>query len=269
MAGSFWYTHATYQDSHTQIQQSRVEEQIENHLNARLPAIQTELRKEAETNLRQGISGVTATFTEGLRGVREDAAKTNQLLTTVQQEAAKTNGKLEEIDRDVNLLLQRQIRGAANLPASVLASQIPNLNFLYQMASERKVPISSETTNEIRLKLATVDASAPDFWPFVSAILSKASRMTVGDLAAQRTLTTAITGSYLEGVRVSLDGLLFVNNTCDRCVVEYHGGNTDVTGSVFTDCLFIIAVDHPPPLGGQKMADTLLASADLRSVAVH
>jgi hypothetical protein len=266
--GTFVVNKSNRQDSQTQAQQTELNEQIDSRVEKKVASVGEALRAKADdAAVKKDFGDLHKELAAGFDGIRSDIEKNNGLIRQTKEDLAKLNGRVDGIDKDVNLLLQKQLRAAADSPPAVLAAQIPNVYFLYQLAEQRNTQIPNETTNLLRGKLASVESSEPDFWQLAASVISRASANLIGrNLQTQGRITNTMSNNSLVGARVILDNIQFVNNVCDRCVIEYHGGPTITRNNRFTNCLFVISLQlQVPPEGGQKVVKTLLAS-NLRSV---
>jgi len=187
---------------------------------------------------------------------------TNGLIREMQRQVDGINGRVERLDKDVTLLLEHQLKAAAVLPASTFAAQIPDVKFLYELADKKNIPVPIDVTNQIRLKLASIDSTTTDYWALSSDVITRVSR------AAYRGMVTIKMEhqSAMRNYHLVLDQAAFVDSRCDRCVIEYNGGENDFSGSQFNDCLFIIHVSAAPAPAGVRFIRTLLAATDFKSI---
>jgi hypothetical protein len=201
--------------------------------------------------------------------IRSELEKSNVLVRGTKEDLAKLTGKMETLETDVKLLLQHQLRSAADLPGGALASQLSNVAFLYQMASRRRISIPADTSNLIRQKLADINPTGPTYWSVAATTISEESAALVGgNLEVKGTIQDlSIIRNTFARRRVILDGAYFAGNVFIECIVEYRGGPTDVQDNIFKDCLFVVSLSGAPPPGGQKVIQSLLSS-NLRSVKI-
>jgi len=155
----------------------------------------------------------------------------------------------------------------ADLPSSALASQLPNVEFLYTMATRCAISVPVDISNSIRQKLASIHPTGPAYWSVAATTISQESAaLWGGSLEVQGTISdSSIIRSEFRRRRVILDGAYFGGDTFIECVIEYHGGATSLEGNIFQDCVFVVSLSGAPPVAGRKIIQTLLAS-DLRSV---
>jgi hypothetical protein len=217
--------------------------------------------------LSKQIEGVRTEQKGTLQGIRSGIEKNNTLIIQTREDQARSATKVDDLEKDVHLLLEHQLRAAADLPSSALASQLPNVEFLYGMAARWGIPVPVGISNSIRQKLVFIRPSGPAYWSLAGTTISQESAALVGDnLNVQGTIgDTTIIRNEFRRRRVMLDGAYFAGNIFIECVIEYHGGATSLEGNIFQDCLFVVSLSGAPPPAGQKIIQTLLAS-DLRSV---
>jgi hypothetical protein len=163
--GVFLVNRANRQDSRVRVEQTQLTGQIDNRIDTKLGPIinDIEARKNTEGSLKTDIDGFKVSLREGLGAARTDIDKVGDVARSTQQAVSEMKGQMQRLEKDVDLLLQRQLKAFADLPAATLAAQIPNMAFLYQMASQRKIEIPSETNNSIRTKLASIDSGGSEF----------------------------------------------------------------------------------------------------------
>jgi len=259
------------QDAQTQSRQTQLNDLVDNRIEKKLISVGDQLRGKADgTTVKKESSDLHEEMVKGFEAIHSDIEKGNALIRETREETAKLNGRVDGIDKNVDRLINLQLRSAASLPPDALAPQVANVYALYQVAEQRNVPISNEINNLLRVKLASAEASQSDFWPLASKVITRASQAAVGqNLTTSQTIQNVfIEHNTFRGARVVLDRVHFISNLFDQCVVEYHGGPTDTRNNVFRNCLFIISIAAIPPEDGQKTVRTLLASSNLRSVVL-
>jgi hypothetical protein len=264
--GTFFVNSSNRKDAQAQTQLAQSERKIDGQIDRKLIPVGEQLLTKADgTTVTRQFGDLHDEITRQFQSLHSDIEKGNDLIRQSREEVAKLSGRVEGIDKNVDLLLQKQLKVAADFPPPVLADQIENVNFLYRLAVDRKVDIPNETNNLLRVKLASVHSQSPEFWPLASTVLSRASAALIGTMPTFRIFSGTIRGSSFENLHVILDGSSFMQNSFENCVVEYRGGPTIVQGNIFINCLFVFNVRGTPPPDGQRLVRTILAS-NLRSV---
>jgi len=217
--------------------------------------------------LSKQIEGVRTEQKGTLQGIHSEIEKNNTLIIRTREDQARSASKVDDLEKDVHLLLEHQLRAAADLPSTALASQLSNVEFLYGTATRWGIPVPVGISNSIRQKLAFIRPTGPGYWSLAATTISQESAALVGgNLKVQGTIgDTSIIGNEFRRRRVILDGAYFAGNMFIECVIEYHGGATSLEGNIFQDCLFVVSLSGAPPPAGRNIIQTLLAS-DLRSV---
>jgi hypothetical protein len=269
--GTFLVNRANRQDTQAQTQQTQSEQQIDARIDKKLGPISDQLRgKVDDATVKKEFSDLREEMNKGFQTLYSEIAKTNDSIHQTQIDLAKLTSKVEGIDKNVDRLIGIQLKSAANLPPAALGPQIANVNALYEIAGERKVIIPDEINNQLRLKLASVITSQPDFWILASVVITRSFQAAVGPnfpTTGRRPSSVTFNNSTLSGVRLVLDTVHLNFVTCNHCIVEYYGGAIDVRNTFFSNCLFIVTVKAVPAApGAEKTIRTLLASTDLELV---
>jgi hypothetical protein len=268
--GGYFVNSANRQDTIGQVAQTQFDAKVDSRIDTKLASVLSSLRdKEDTVTGTKQIETVRGEQSNALQAIHSELEKTNTLVGGTKEELAKLTGKMDTLERDVNLLLERQLRSAADLPNTALASQLPNVAFLYQMATRRGIRIPTEIDTSIRWKLASIGPTGPAYWSVAAITISRESEALMGgNLKVGGTLEElTVDHNTFFDQRVLLDGAHFSNNLFVRCIIEYRGGATDVNSNGFDHCLFIISTSGTPPPTGQKVIQSLLAS-DLQLVRI-
>lgn len=217
--------------------------------------------------LAKQIEGNRTEQNAALQAIHSELEKNNILIARTREDIVKSTTKVDALENDVHLLLEHQLRATADLPSSALASQLPNVEFLYTMATRCAISVPVDISNSIRQKLASIHPTGPAYWSVAATTISQESAaLWGGSLEVQGTISdSSIIRSEFRRRRVILDGAYFGGDTFIECVIEYHGGATSLEGNIFQDCVFVVSLSGAPPVAGRKIIQTLLAS-DLRSV---
>ena len=259
------------QDTKSQAQQSKDDDHRSSLIDRKLDPVKSALeqRKDDQVGDRSDVQAIRTSLKEGLDGIREDLSKTAQLAQDTKADLAKLSGKVDGIDKNVDLLLAKQLRAAADLPGPVLAGQVDNVYALYELANERHLTVPEDTNDLLRTKLATVENRSQAFWPLAGILITNVSRVVnpIIRTNGQTLQNIAVEGNTFTGITVVLDGIHFRGNVCTQCVVVYNGGPTDTGKNIFINCAFVVSLKAMPPQSGQAVVARLLAS-DLRSVTL-
>ena len=244
-------------------------DQIDGRIDKKLVPITSELHEKTDVaSVTHQIDMLRAEQHNSVQSIHDEMEKSNSVIGGTKEDVAKLSGKLDALEKDVNLLLQRQLRSAADLPNDALASQLPNVAFLYGMADQRGISICIETSKLIRGKLGAIRPSGQAYWSVAATTISQESAALTGGVAVHGTVPNlGIIRNTFRRRRVLLDGAYLAGNVFIECIVEYHGGATEATSNIFKDCLFVVSLSGAPPPQGQKIIQSLLAS-DLRFVQI-
>jgi len=264
----YFVNSANRQDTIAQVAQTQSDAKVDSRIDTKLAPVLSSLhdKEDTVTGTKQ-LETARSEQSTALQAIRSELEKNSALVAGTKEDLARLSGKLDTVERDVNLLLQHQLHSSADLPSGALASQLPNIVFLYEMASRRAISIPIDVSNSIRQKLAVIRPTGPAYWSVAATTISQESAALVGaNLEVQGTIRDqSIIRNEFRRRRVILDGAYFAGNVFIECVIEYHGGTTVLEGNVFKNCLFVVSLSGAPPPEGQKIIQSLLDS-DLRSV---
>jgi hypothetical protein len=261
---------ANRQDRQAETEETKRDKNVDARIGSALNPIKEDLARKASNNaLKESAEGTRKDIKEGFDGIRGEIKEISKSVQQTQLDVAKMAGRMDRLEKNVDDFLPRRIAAAAALPPAALASDIPNLKFLYALADDRKVQIANETSNLLREKLALVETSQPDFWSLAATVITRVSRAAINEnlSTSQRIQNVFIHGNTFHGALVVLDGIHFIANICEQCVVQYDGGPTDVRNNLFVNCLFVVSLKSAPPQAGHRVIEVLQTS-NLKSVAL-
>jgi peptidoglycan hydrolase CwlO-like protein len=121
--GGLYVEYANRQDAVKQTAKVAFDNQIDGRIDKKPVPISSELHEKTDAaSVTHQMDALRTEQRNALQSIHDAIEKSNGVVSGTKEDIAKLTGKLDALEKDVNLLLQRQLRSAADLPSDVLAS---------------------------------------------------------------------------------------------------------------------------------------------------
>lgn len=226
--------------------------------------------------------------------INDKLQATNQLIGDTRNELASMNGRFSEISSLIRLIVEREMRRLAALPADEFGRSLSEVKTALDVAKSHSLQPEEQVVAELTKKLQVTNHDLPDFWGAAAATinyrsisitkplprcLDKPAVMTLAEDMGADDLKMVINNPVYEDCEIELDTYVLSKAYANvppgvplhlkNCRVIYRGGSFSVPpGSkfIFSHCAFVLIPKWQVPRGGRDMIVSLLLSPDINRV---
>jgi hypothetical protein len=173
---------------------------------------------------------------------------------------AKMEGSLDQLSKDFHTVFEGELRHVSELPQADFDAEIPKIPAMVRLASTDGYSLDPSIATALGRKMLATAFNTATHWNVAGVLIDAASRdaatiQGAAEIGGNNAYSTFEGGIFKLDAGSTFDHVLFKN-----AIIRYDGGPISLKEVTFQNCRFEFRIIVVPPLSGQKLTKTLLAS---------